>query len=157
MIDLNVLAKRYKEQVDSLQGQIEEAKRKFVVVSEAIELLKREGVFDGEKLSQPPVALSDRYKDKSMPEAIEDVLQSNQPSKLSADAIYSHLVKNGFKSKSKNFKSDVYTRLNRMVKAGKLLSTKKGKGKVKKYSLPKKDDDKKATEPHSRAESSTAT
>lgn len=156
MDDLNILAKRYREQVDSLQVQLDETIRKLTVVSEAIELLKKEGVFDQEKLFQTPTLISEKYKDKSMSESIEDVLRSIHPEKIAANFIHSELVKNGFSSDSKNLKRDVYTRLNRMEKGGKILSTKKGKGKVKKYFLAKKDDDKKATELPSGAESSTA-
>ena len=135
MADLNVLAKKYQEQVDSLQGQLDEARRKFTVVSEAIQLLKREGVFDQERLFQSPMVISEKYKDKTLSSAIEDVLRSNQPEKLSASFIHSELVKNGFSSDSKNIKRDVYTRLNRLEKSGKILSTKRGGKGNKKYFL----------------------
>jgi hypothetical protein len=141
MTDLNLLAKRYQEQIQSLQGQLDEAKRKFTVISEAKELLKREGVFDQENL-KTPVVISDRYSDKSVPEAIEDVLRTNQPNKLPATTIHLELLKYGVKSESKNFKGDVHSVLNRMEESGKILSAKRGKGK-KKYFLPKKEEEKK--------------
>ncbi len=141
MTDLNILAKKYREQIESLQNHLDEAKRKFTVVSDAIELLKKEGVFDQEKLFETPNVLSDQYKDKSMTEAVEDILKSNQPEKLSVDVIYSELLKHGFKSESQNLQRDVYSRLNRMEKSGKSISTKRGKGKKKKYFLPKKEEE----------------
>lgn len=155
MADLNVLANRYKEQVNSLQAQLGEAQRKLTVVLEAIELLKKEGIFGQEHLFQTPTVISSKYVDISLPGAIEDVLKSNHPQKISAGFIYSEIIKHGFTSNSKNIKRDVYTRLNRMEKGGKILSSKRG-GKGKKYFLSKKDEDKKTTEPHSGAESSTA-
>lgn len=141
MADLNGLAKKYREQIESLQNQLEEAKRKFTVVSEAIELLKREGIFDQEKLFEMPTVISDQYKDKSMTEAVEDILRVNQPEKLSVDVIYSELVKHGFKSESQNLKGDVYSRLNRMEKSSKLISTKRGEGKMKRYFLLRKEEE----------------
>jgi hypothetical protein len=138
MADLSILSKKYQERVESLEKELQEAKRKFTVVSEAIELLKREGVFDQEKLFEIP--LTDRYRGKGMTEAIEDILKLAQPEKLSVDLIYSELVKNGFKSKSKNLKRDLYTRLFRLEEAGKLSSTKKGG--VKRYFLPKAEEEK---------------
>jgi len=141
MTDLSLLAKRYQEQMQSLQTQIDEVKRKFTVVSETIELLQREGVFDKEN-PETPIVVSDRYSDKSVPEAIEDILRLNQPNKLPAATIHLELLKYGFKSESKNFKGDVHSILNRMEKSGKILSAKRGKGK-KKYFLPKKEEEKK--------------
>lgn len=138
MIDLSILGKKYQDRIDSLEKELQEAKRKFTVVSEAIELLKREGVFDQEKLFDIP--LTDKYRDMNMRKAIEDILKIAQPEKLSVDVIYSELVKNGFKSKSKNVKRDLYTRLFRLEESGRLNSTKKGG--VKRYFLPKAEEEK---------------
>jgi hypothetical protein len=135
LTDLSVLAKRYQERITSLENELNEEKRKLSLVSETIALLRKEGIFEQEKLFSPPAILSDRYKDKTMTEAIEDILRTNQPDKLSVDFIYSGLVENGFESKSKNLKRDLYTRLFRLEEAGKLSSTKKGG--AKRYFLPK--------------------
>ena len=56
-------------------------------------MLRREGIFEQEKLFETPTVLSDRYKEMGMREAIEEVLKSNQPEKLSVDFIYSELIK----------------------------------------------------------------
>jgi len=138
LTDLDVLAKRYQERITSLENELNEEKRKFNLVSETIALLRREGIFEQEKLFEAPTVLSDRYKDMSMREAIEEVLKSNQPQKLSVDVIYSELVKNGFKTKSQNLKRDLYTRLFRLEDAGKISSTKKGG--LKRYFLFAKDE-----------------
>jgi len=133
--DLNLLLKKYRAQVESLQEQLSEASKNLNVVSEAIELLKREGGFGQQRLFETPNPISDRYKDMSMTGAIEDILRQNKPHKLSAEEIYSELVKNGFKSDSKDLKRDLYVRLYKMNKGGKIVTTKKVKGKLKKYFL----------------------
>ena len=140
MTDLDVLAKRYQERITSLENELNEEKRKFNLVSETIALLRREGIFEQEKPFETPTVLSDRYKEMGMREAIEEVLKSNQPEKLSVDFIYSELIKNGFKSGSQNLKRDLYTRLFRLEEKGILHSIKKGH--VKKYFLPKTEGEK---------------
>jgi hypothetical protein len=140
LTDLDVLAKRYQERITSLENELNEEKRKFNLVSETIALLRREGIFEQEKLFETPTVLSDRYKEMGMREAIEEVLKSNQPEKLSVDFIYSELIKNGFKSGSQNLKRDLYTRLFRLEEKGILHSIKKGH--VKKYFLPKTEGEK---------------
>lgn len=131
--DLNALARKYQEQVDLLQGQLDEARKNLTVVSQAIDLLRREGNEGQEKLFNIPEVVSSRYKDASMSAAIKDILFQKKPEKLPAEIIYQELVKNGFKSNSTNMKRDLYTRLFRMVQSGILVSAKKGK--FKKYSL----------------------
>jgi len=140
LTDLDVLAKRYQERITSLENELNEEKRKFNLVSETIALLRREGIFEQEKPFETPTVLSDRYKEMGMREAIEEVLKSNQPEKLSVDFIYSELIKNGFKSGSQNLKRDLYTRLFRLEEKGILHSIKKGH--VKKYFLPKTEGEK---------------
>ena len=140
LTDLDVLAKRYQERITSLENELNEEKRKFSLVSDTIALLKREGIFEQEKLFETPTVLSHRYKDMGWREAVEEVLKSNQPDKLSADIIHSELVKNGFGTKSQNLKRDVYTNLFRLEEKGKLSSTKKGG--VKRYFLPKAEEEK---------------
>jgi len=139
MPDLNLLVKKFQERIESLQGELEGAKKNLTVVLEAIELLKREGVFGQQRLFKAPDMISDRFKDISMTQAIEDILRDKQPDKLSADEIYSDLIGNGFKSDSQNLKRDVYSRLNRMKNSGKIISTKKARGKMIKYFLPPKE------------------
>jgi hypothetical protein len=137
MADLNILAKKYHELIESLENQLVEAKRKFTVVSEAIELLKKEGVFDQDKLFKIHPIISERYKDMSMKKAIEDILGSNEHKKLSAEDIHSELLKHCYESKSKNLKRDVYSRLFRMEENGILISIKEDGRK--KYLLPEKE------------------
>jgi hypothetical protein len=138
LTELIILAKKYQERITSLENELNEEKRKFNLVSETIALLKQEGVFGQGILFETPPILSDRYKDMSMREAIEDVLKSHQPEKLSVDFIHSELVKNGFKSKSQNVKRDLYTRLFRLEEKGNINSTKKGG--IKRYFLFAKDE-----------------
>jgi aspartate/glutamate racemase len=140
-IDLDMLAKKYQERITSLENELNEEKRKLNLVSEAITLLRREGIYEQEKLFENPTVSSDRYKDMSMKEAIEDILRSYQPEKLPVDLIYSDLVTNGFKSESKNLRRDLYSRLSRLEDDGILDSIKRGR--VKKYFLPKTEEEKK--------------
>jgi hypothetical protein len=136
--DLSSLEKKYQEQVDYLQKQLEEARTNLTVVSQALALLRKEGNSEQASLFEAPPVLSSKYKDSSLPAAIKDILLEKHPEKLSADTIYISLVQNGFKSNSQNMKRDLYTRLFRMAQAGILTSAKKGK--VKKYSLAKKEE-----------------
>jgi hypothetical protein len=144
-IDLDMLAKKYQERITSLENELNEEKRKLNLVLDAITLLRKEGIFEQEKLFEPPAILSDRYKGMEWREAIEEVLKSNQPEKLSVDIIYSELVKNGFNSESKNLRRDLYTHLFRLGEKGILNSARK-KGGVKKYFLPKQEEEKKEEE-----------
>jgi len=138
--ELAFLEKKFRDEIELLEHQLMEAKRRLTVVSEAIELLKKEGIFDQEKLFEVSPILSDRHKDMSLTEAIRDILESASFKKLSAEEIYLELQKHGFKSNSRDPKRDVYTRLWRLRKGGKLFLTKE-KG-IKKYSLPKKEEEK---------------
>jgi hypothetical protein len=135
--DLSMVAKRYKEQVEALENQLAEAKRRLAVVTEAIELLMKEGIFEQEGLFSISSPISSKYRDLSMPEAIEAVLESTPLRKAPARTILVELQKNGFKSASKNLKRDVYTRLFRLEHKGKLIS-KKERG-IKVYLLPPKE------------------
>lgn len=136
--DLTSLARKFQKQVDSLQIQLDEARKNLTIVSQAVALLQREGDDDQERLFNLPDVVSFKYKDTTLSAAIKDILLQRHPEKLSAEEIYEELIKNGFKSNSKNMKRDLYTRLFRMTNAKDepLISIKKGK--VKKYSLPKR-------------------
>lgn len=135
--DLDLLAKQYSNLIQSLEKQLEETKRKFGMISEVIELLRKEGIYGQDKLFQVPPVLSDRYREMSMGEAIKDILKSDQYKWASVEVIHAELVKNGFKSKSENLKRDIYSRLYRLEKDGVLISKKEGG--VKKYSLAKSE------------------
>lgn len=135
--DLDLLAKQYSNLIQSLEKQLEEAKRKFGMISEVVELLRKEGIYGQDKLFQVPPVLSDRYSEMSMGEAIKDILKSDQYKWASVEVIHAELVKNGFKSKSENLKRDIYSRLYRLEKDGVLISKKEGG--VKKYSLGKSE------------------
>ena len=76
--DLDLLAKQYGNLIQSLEKQLEEAKRKFGMIAEVIELLRKEGIYGQDKLFQVPAVLSDRYNEMSMAEAIKDILKSDQ-------------------------------------------------------------------------------
>lgn len=127
MADLGLLEKRFKDEIESLELRLSEARRKLTVVTEAIELLEKEGVFDQEKLFSTPEILSTKYHDMGMKEAIKDILKSAHGKKASAEYVILELKKHGFISKSKNLKRDVYTRLFRLHKRG-ILGARKESG-----------------------------
>ena len=124
--DLSVLEKRFQDEIKNLEERLSETKRKLTIVIEAIGLLKDGGTFNQNKLFNTPEPLSNKYKDMSMKQAIKDVLQSYHGKKVSAGTILSDIQENGFVSKSKNLKRDVYTRLFRLHKSGVLGSRKEG-------------------------------
>lgn len=126
MADLGLLEKRFQDEIESLELRLSDARRKLNVVTEAIDLLKKEGVFDQDKLFSTTQIISDKYKDKVMKDAIEDVLKSAPGKKSSAEYVISELQRNGFVSKSKNLKRDVYTRLFRLQHRGILGARKEG-------------------------------
>lgn len=130
--DLAILEKRYAELVETLETQLQEARRKLTIVSNAIELLKKEGIFDQQKLIQVPTVLSERYKNMSMTKAVIDILKTKT---LSARDIYSELLKHGFESKSKKLLGDLQSSLSRLKGKGVIISKKQGN--AYKYSLPK--------------------
>jgi hypothetical protein len=135
--DLKILAKKYADQVHILESQLAEAKRRLAVVTEAVDLLTKEGIFEQAGLFPITTPISDKFKDMSMAEAIKVVLESAPLNKASAGTVLLELQRNGFKSASKNFKRDVYTRLFRLEQKKRLLS-KKEKG-IKIYYLPAKE------------------
>ena len=129
---LESLAEKYANEINDLQRKLEAAKNRYMVVSEALELLKKDGEADQVELF--PSLVSEKYKGMSMTDAIKDIIESHPNNKVSADEVFSALKKHGFQSKSKNLKRDVFTRLYRQRKNGKLICrTEKG---IKKYFLP---------------------
>lgn len=135
-IDLELLAQKYEAQANDLQGKLNEVKKRYTIVSEALELLRKDGDIDQNKLFQP--VISEKFKDMSMPSAIKNIIESNPNRKASAEEIHSELIKHGFQSNSKDIKRDVYIRLYRLRKSGKLLfRSEKG---IRKYYLAKTKD-----------------
>jgi hypothetical protein len=132
IIELETLAIKYDKQVRALEEQLAEAKRRHQVVSEALSLLRGEGSPEQEKGLQPPV--TERYRGMSMTVAIKSILKTSQFQRASAAEILSELQKNGYKTKSKQPKRDVHTRLFRMAGKGQVISSKVNG--IKKYSLP---------------------
>lgn len=137
-MELEMLLKKYQDQVVSLQEQLTTAKNRLGVVSGALELLRTEGNPDQAALFQPIV--SDLYKNMSMTEAINNILKTSPASKVSSETILSELQKHGFHTESKNLKRDVFTRLWRLTKGGK-LGAKTEKGIKKYYLFERKEED----------------
>lgn len=138
VLDLNQLIKKYKIHIENLQKEIEETKNKMSIAYNALKLLEQEGVRAEKDFFEIPTpiikeSLSEKYKNYSMRNAIKDILESHSGKFLSAEEIFEDLLKNGYKSKSKNVKRDVYIQLYRMGRDGKLIS-KKEEGR-KKYIL----------------------
>ncbi len=132
--DFIALHKKYQDIIVGLEHQIEDAKRKMKVIAEAISLLEKEGILgQSEILEKQLLVLSDRYSNMTMKQAIEDILHGGQ--KKSAEQIYDELMKNGFKSESKNLKRDLFTRLYALTKNDILISVKEGG--LKRYTLTK--------------------
>ncbi len=132
-VDLELLSKKYLEQVNDLQEKLDEVKKRYTIVSEALELLRKDGDVDQKKLFQP--VISEKFKVMSMPDAIKNIIESNPNRKASAGEIHSELIKHGFQSNSTNIKRDVFIRLYRLRKSGKLLfRSEKG---IRKYYLVK--------------------
>jgi hypothetical protein len=145
--DLGALVKKYDLTLAELESQIAETKRKKSLVLQTIELSEKEGIFSQDKLfdvpSTPirttPIRISDKYAESTLPEAIFDALGNNKDG-LDTEEIYAELLRHGFKSKAKNFKSDLYTRLYRLSQNERLISFKEGG--LKKYKLPNGGDQK---------------
>lgn len=131
-IGLEVLAKKYLADMNRLEEELTEAKKRYEVVSTAIELLLKDG--DPGQTELFPMILSEKYKGKSMTVAIMDIIESSPNHKSSANEVFSALQKHGFQSESKNLKRDVFTRLYRLRKGGKLICRRE-KG-IYKYYLP---------------------
>lgn len=133
---LELLLRKYTDGVKDLQVKLDEAKRRYTIVHEALELLRKDGHGGQERLF--PQLESDKYKDQSMTDAIKDIIESNPNHRVSAEEVFSSLQKHGYQSGSKNLKRDVFTRLYRLRKKGKLICrTEKG---IKKYYLPETKD-----------------
>lgn len=132
-MDLELLARKYEIEVNGHQEKLDEAKKRYTIVSEALKLLRKDGDIDQSQLFSP--VISEKYKGMSMTDAIKDIIKFHPNHKVSAGDVFSELQKHGYKSKSKNNKRDVFTRLYRLRKNGKLICRiEKG---IKKYCLPK--------------------
>lgn len=135
---LEAIIKKSQVVIDTLMPQIEEARHNIEIAQQAMKLIEKEGTGQQEALPlevAPAIqVISDKYATMSMPEAFTDILLARDEY-LGAEEIIAELQKHGFKSKSKNLKRDVYTRLYRLADKGKLLSRKEGP--IKKYSVQK--------------------
>lgn len=116
----------------ALEAQSKEASHNAEIIQQTIRLMKNRERMPSELEPFLPRIKTDKYKDKSMAEAIFDVLK-NEPN-LNGKEIYDRLEQDGFESKSKTLQRDVYTRLYHLIKKGKLTSTNTDKGKC--YNLP---------------------
>ena len=135
-MELETLFKKYQAQANCLRDQLATVTERLSAISTALELLRTEGGSGQEPLFQP--VETERYKTKSMTAAINDILESNPAHKAAAEEILIELQRHGFHTESKNLKRDVFTRLYRLRKKGKLISrTEKG---IRKYFLPEHKD-----------------
>jgi len=138
-MNLEILAKKYESQVNDLQEQLNEAKKRYEIVISALELLQKDGHAEQKELFQP--VLSDKFKGMSMPDSIKSIIETSPNQKVSSEEIVLALKKHGYQSNSDNLKSAVYTRLYRLRKKGRLMCrTERG---IKKYYLPEKEGVKK--------------
>ncbi|MCJ7564590.1 MAG: hypothetical protein MUP52_08375 [Candidatus Aminicenantes bacterium] len=124
--DLEILEKKLREEIEFLEAHLSVSRKKLDAVTITIELLRKNGTYEQNKLFPIQQIISDKYKNIGMRAAIEDILKSSERKKMSALNIISELIKYGFQSKSKNLKRDVYTRLFRLEKRGILSSRKEG-------------------------------
>jgi len=117
----------------ALEAQSKEAFHNAEIIQQTIILMKhREEMSSEPELFLQPVK-TERYKGKSMAEAIFDILANE--ANLNGKEVCQRLEQNGFESQSKTLQRDVYTRLYHLERDGKLTSIvndDKGKG----YSLP---------------------
>lgn len=135
--DLAELARKFDERIKALEQELQEVKRKKKLLHDAFDLLTKEGVFEQRLFETTSIPLSDKYAEMDMNEAIKDAVHSSPLGHLSGDEINAELVKNGYRTSSKNLKRDVYTRLYRLEKKDELTSHKEGG--VKRYSLSKQE------------------
>jgi FtsZ-interacting cell division protein ZipA len=120
----------------ALEAQSKEASHNAEIIQQTIRLMKHREQMPSElELFLQPMK-TDKYKGKSMAEAILIILANE--ANLNGKEIYQRLEQNGFESKSKTLQRDVYTRLYNLEKDGKLTSIiNDDKGKC--YSLPIKE------------------
>jgi len=118
------LGKKYQEEVEYLETKLSEAKRKLSAILEVSDLLDKEDTSSQSDLF--PNQKSSIYEKMRMGDAILDIVTRGQGKKLSSAAILDSLKINGFSSGSKDLKRDLYTRLHRLEKSGKLSSRKEG-------------------------------
>ncbi|MCG6534489.1 MAG: hypothetical protein L7F78_07325 [Syntrophales bacterium LBB04] len=124
-MDIETLLTKYNKRVKELEDELSVLRHKLDVLREASEIAKEEGIpTKQDNLFKETIPTSNNYKDMSMPEAILDAL-SNQ--ELTGKEVYAELMRNGFKSTSKSLQGDVYGRLNRLAKDGKITASKHGK------------------------------
>lgn len=125
--DLSKVIQKYQHIIDTLGKQVEDARNKLNIAQAALQLLQQEGMAGQNKLFEiPPEKISDKYVNVKLKDATFDILASNQDKHLSGQEIYDELIKNGFKSKSKNIRRDVYILLNRLKKAKEIICIEEG-------------------------------
>jgi len=120
----------------ALEAQSKEAFHNAEIIQQTIRLMKHREQMPSEPEPFLQPVKTDKYKGKSMAEAIFNILANE--TNLNGKEVCQKLEQNGFESKSKTLQRDVYTRLYHLEKDGKLTSKindDKGKG----YSLPTKE------------------
>jgi hypothetical protein len=134
MSNLDALINKYTAQLANMEAEVAEIRRKLDTVSMARDLLNKEGLSDNQTdlFVAAVKQVSDRYAELNYTQAISDVLK-DKPDITGAD-MYDELLKHGFRSTSKTKRSDVFVKLYRLEKAGKIVSTKHKKG-AKTYKL----------------------
>jgi hypothetical protein len=135
--DLEAVIQKYQHIIDTLGKQVEDAKNNIRIAQAALQLLQQESIIGQSKLFEiPPSKVSDKYSGSTMRNAIMDILKYHPEESLTGQEIYDELIKNGFHSRSKNIRRDVYIALNRFKKADEIICIKEG-GRNK-YTLKKK-------------------
>lgn len=124
-MDIRKLVNQYSNKIRVLEKQIEELRRKkdFLedILRDASEMLDETTVSDMSDIA----VVSDKYSNMYWPDAIILALKGGK--EMTAKEVLDDLLTNGFETSSKSVKSDIYSRLKKLEKIGKVVATKEGK------------------------------
>lgn len=136
-MEIQQLITLYNNKMEALEQELVEIKHKRDVLQEAFEMLKEETI-SGINIS--PInniaVRSNKYSNMTWPQALLLALTDNV--EMTGEQLLKELFENGFQSKSKSTKSDMYGRLKTLEDNGKIISTKKGK-QLKRYKIKKEE------------------
>jgi len=143
-MDIQQLITKYNDKIVLLEQELTDIKHKRDVLQEAFEMLNEEAISGGIIPSANNIsAISNKYSNMTWPQAL--LLALTDKGEMTGEQLLKELLENGFQSKSKSTKSDMYGRLKTLEDKEKIISTKRGKA-LKRYKI--RQEEKKGSDSH---------
>lgn len=114
--ELKLLLMKYMNELKELEMKTNNIKHKILITTEVLKLVKQEGILkQNELFASPSLPISRKYKNMTMRQAIMSVFKLHPGEYLSTEEVYTEVMRNGFRSKSKNVRRDLSIRLSKFT------------------------------------------